>query len=52
MCGRFRWWRRGQTVQNDKLAIDMQLQAFGNVAKPQSGPDWQLRLQIKLLFPE
>ena len=44
-------WRCGQTVQNRQLPIDTQLQAFGNVAKP-NGPDWQLRFQIKLLFPE
>jgi hypothetical protein len=35
-----------------KLPINTQLQAFGNVAKPQFGSDWQLRFQIQLLFPK
>jgi hypothetical protein len=35
-----------------KLPINTQLQAFGNVAKPEFGPDWQLRFQIQLLFPK
>ena len=42
----------GKLFKIDKQPIDIQLQAFGNVAKPQYGPDWQLRFQIKLLFPE
>jgi hypothetical protein len=29
-----------------------QVKAFGNVETPQDGPDWQLRFQIQLLFPE
>ena len=41
----------GKLFKIDKLPIDTQLQAFGNVAKPQYGADWQLRFQIKLLFP-
>jgi hypothetical protein len=35
-----------------KLPINTQLQAFGNVAKPQFGSDWQLRFQVQLLFSE
>ena len=35
-----------------KLPINLQLQAFGNVAKPEFGPDWQLRFQIQFLFPK
>jgi hypothetical protein len=35
-----------------KLPINTQLQAFGNVAKPQFGSDWQLRFQVQLLFPK
>ena len=42
----------GKLFKIDKQPIDTQLQAFGNVAKPQFGADWQLRFQIKLLFPE
>jgi hypothetical protein len=35
-----------------KLPINTQLQAFGNVAKPEFGSDWQLRFQVQLLFPK
>ena len=34
-----------------KLPINTQLAAYGNVAKPEFGPAWQLRLQIQFLFP-
>ena len=30
-----------------KTPVDFQIQAFSYVAKPEYGPDWQLRLQIK-----
>ena len=32
--------------------INTQVQAFGNVAKPEFGSDWQLRFQVQLLFPK
>lgn len=35
-----------------KLPINTQLGAYGNVAKPEFGPDWQLRFQIQFLFPK
>lgn len=35
-----------------KLPINTQLTAYGNVAKPEFGPDWQLRFQIQFLFPK
>jgi len=35
-----------------KLPINIQLAAYGNVAKPDFGPDWQLRFQIQFLFPK
>ena len=35
-----------------KLPINAQLAAFGNLAKPEFGPDWQLRFQIQFLFPK
>jgi hypothetical protein len=35
-----------------KQPINVQLQAFGKVAKPEFGPDWQLRFQIHFLFPK
>src|SRR5215471_10880611 len=35
-----------------KLPINTQIQAFGNVARPDDGARWQLRFQIQLLFPK
>jgi hypothetical protein len=35
-----------------KLPINTQLQAFGNVARPEDGAKWQLRFQIQFLFPK
>jgi hypothetical protein len=32
--------------------INVQLAAYGNVAKPEFAPDWQLRFQIRFLFPK
>lgn len=32
--------------------VNMQAQAFYNVEKPSFGADWQLRMQIQLLFPK
>jgi hypothetical protein len=34
-----------------KLPLNGSVAAYGNVAKPASGPDWQLRLQLAFLFP-
>jgi hypothetical protein len=33
------------------LPVDAQLQAFYNAETPEFGPDWQLRFQLKFLFP-
>jgi hypothetical protein len=35
-----------------KLPINTQLQAFGNVARPDAGAKWQLRFQFQFLFPK
>jgi hypothetical protein len=35
-----------------KLPINTQLAAYGNVAKPEFGPKWQLRFQLQFLFPK
>jgi len=35
-----------------KLPINTQLQAFGNIARPDDGAKWQLRFQIQFLFPK
>ncbi len=42
----------GKLFRIGKLPINTQLAAFGNVAKPEFGPDWQLRFQIQFLFPK
>jgi hypothetical protein len=34
------------------LPINVQLQAYGNVARPEFGPKWQLPFQIQFLFPK
>jgi len=44
--------RRRQIVQDRKQPINTQRQAFGNVAKPDFGPDRQLRFRIHFLFPQ
>ena len=35
-----------------KLPVNTQLAAYGNVARPEFGPKWQLRFQIQFLFPK
>ena len=35
-----------------KLPINTQIQAFGNIARPDDGAKWQLRFQIQFLFPK
>jgi hypothetical protein len=32
--------------------MNMSLQAYDNVITPEGGPDWQLRFQVQLLFPQ
>lgn len=34
-----------------KLPLNVQSQAYYFVAKPDGGPDWQLRFQVQVLFP-
>lgn len=42
----------GKLFRIGKLPINTQLAAFGNIAKPEFGSDWQLRFQIQFLFPK
>jgi hypothetical protein len=35
-----------------KLPVDFKLQAFGNVEKPDGGPDWSMMFAVKFLFPK
>lgn len=41
-------WRVGKVG----LPVNTQVQAFYNLEKPDFGADWQLRLQVQLLFPK
>jgi hypothetical protein len=42
----------GKLFRLGKLPLNAQLAAYGNVARPEFGPDWQLRFQIQFLFPK
>jgi hypothetical protein len=42
----------GRIVRIEKLPVNLQLQGFYNVARPDAGPDWSIRFQIQLLLPE
>lgn len=42
----------GKIVRLGKLPVNLQLQAYYNVAKPDAVGDWTIRFQIQLLFPK
>lgn len=42
----------GKIFRIGKQPMNAQVQAFYNVAKPDFGPDWTLRLQLQFLFPK
>ena len=42
----------GKIQRFGKLPLNIQLQAFCNVEKPDNGADWQLRFQVQFLFPK
>jgi len=42
----------GRLFKIGKLPVNAQIQAFGNVIRPDYGSDWQLRFQLQLLFPK
>lgn len=43
----------GRLFRIGKLPVNMQLQAFYNVEKPDNlGPDWTLRFQVQMLLPK
>ena len=42
----------GRLMRFGKLPVDFKLQAFGNVAKPDGGPDWSMMFAVKFLFPK
>jgi hypothetical protein len=42
----------GRVFKIDKQAINAQLAAYYNVARPSGAADWQVRAQVQLLFPK
>ncbi len=42
----------GKMFNLGKLPVDFQTQAFYYVAKPDGAADWQLRVQLKMIFPK
>ena len=42
----------GQVTRFGKQAVNMQASAYYNLKKPEFGADWQLRLQLQLMFPK
>jgi len=52
-----KWWvpvggGGGKMFSIGKLPLDAQVQAFYYAAKPDYGPDWELRVQLKFIFPK
>ena len=41
----------GKIIRIEKLPLNLSLQGFYNVARPDAGPDWSIRFQIQLLLP-
>jgi hypothetical protein len=41
----------GKLMFLGKLPVNVQSQVYFNAVKPDIGPDWQLRVQVQLLFP-
>ena len=42
----------GKVQKIGQLPVNSQLGAYGNVVKPDNGPDWQLRFQVQFMFPK
>jgi hypothetical protein len=42
----------GRIFHLGKLPVNTQLGGYYNVVKPEDGPDWQIRLQVQLMFPK
>ena len=42
----------GKVVHVGKLPLNITLQAYYLAAKPDAGPDWEVRFQVALLFPK
>ncbi len=42
----------GKIFHLGKLPVNTQVSAYYNVAKPDFGPNWQIRAQVQLMFPK
>jgi hypothetical protein len=42
----------GKLTRFGKQPVDFKLQGFGNVKKPDGGPEWSLQFAVKFLFPK
>jgi hypothetical protein len=42
----------GHIFHIGKLPVNAQASAYYNVERPDGGADWQLRLQVQLMFPK
>jgi hypothetical protein len=42
----------GKILRFGRLPVNAQVSGYTNVEKPESGADWQLRLQVQFLFPK
>ena len=42
----------GKIFHFGKLPVNTQISAYYNVAKPDFGPNWQIRAQVQLMFPK
>jgi hypothetical protein len=42
----------GKMFNVGKMPMDFQTQAFYNVVRPDLAPEWQWRVQLKLIFPK
>lgn len=42
----------GKLTRFGNQPVDFKLQAFGNVEKPEGGPEWSMMLAVKFLFPK
>ena len=42
----------GKIFHFGKLPVNTQLSAYYNVAHPDNAANWQLRLQVQLMFPK
>jgi hypothetical protein len=42
----------GKIFHFGKLPVNTQISAYYNVARPDLGPNWQIRAQVQLMFPK